>query len=91
MSLNQALQAIKNEAYSSNKVQVAKQFISGGRMTSNEVLEVVRCLVHAGDKLEVAKFGYHHVVDPGSYFVVNGGFVHAGDKDKLHKYIMSHR
>ena len=49
MSLNQALQAIKNEAYSSNKVQVAKQFISGGWMTSNEVLEVVRCLVHSGD------------------------------------------
>jgi hypothetical protein len=91
MSLNEALQAIRNEKFSANKVNVAKQIISGRWMTSNHLLEVVKSFTFSNDKLEVAKFGYHHVIDPGNYFVVNGGFKFSNDKDELHEYIMSQR
>ncbi len=91
MSLAQALQAIKNENFSSNKVKVAKQIISGRWMSSYQLVEVIKCFPFSGDKLEVAKFGYHHVIDPGNYFVVNEAFPFSNDKDQLHEYIMSQR
>ena len=91
MSLNQAIQAIKNENFSSNKVNVAKQVISGRWMSSYQLGEVLKCFPHSSDKLDVAKFGYHHVIDPGNFFVVNEAFPFSSDKDQLHEYIMSHQ
>ncbi len=86
-----AVKSIKKQSHSSDKMNVAKQYISGGWMFSSQVKEIVKLFVHSGDRIEIAKYGYCFVCDPASYFVVNDALTFSDEKDKLNEHIMANR
>jgi hypothetical protein len=91
MSFDMAVSAIKNESFSSNKMNVAKQFIGGRWMTSQQVKEIIKLFSFGNDRLEVAKFAYGYVVDPANYFVINEALTFSSEKDELNKFILQNR
>jgi hypothetical protein len=86
-----AVKSIKKESISSNKMNVAKQYISGGLMVSIQVKEIVKLVSFSKDRLEIAKYGYCFVCDPASYFIVNDALTFSQEKDKLNEHIMANR
>jgi hypothetical protein len=85
------IDAIKKESFEKNKVNLAKQYISGrhGFIRSDEVKSIVEQIPFSKGKLEVAKHGYSYVIDPFNYFVVSQAFTFSKEKEELNSFIQS--
>ena len=85
------IDAIRKESFEKNKVNLAKQYISGnhGFIRSDEVKSIIDQIPFSKGKLEVAKHGYRYVVDPYNYFVVNQAFSFSKEKEELNNFIQS--
>jgi hypothetical protein len=90
-SYDRVLEQIKNESFSSNKLSIAKQYISDRWMTSSQILEIIQLFSFSNDRLDLAKFGYKYVMDPRNYFTVNEGFTFSKDKEELAKFILNNK
>ncbi len=85
------LDALRKESFDKNKLQLARQILSGGgrRFLSAQVKQIVQCLDFEPGKLEIAKFAYDYTLDRERYYVVNDAFSFASSKDSLSQYLES--
>ena len=90
-SYDRILQQISKETFSSNKMNLAKQYISDRWMTTSQISEIIKLFTFANDKLELAKFSYKYVMDPKSYFAINDVLQFSNDKDELSKFILENK
>lgn len=82
--------SINQQAFSGDKVKIAKQIIQTNKLKSEHIAKIVSSLSFSTDKLDVAKFGYKYVFDPGNYYLVNSAFTFSYYKSELSKYIQAH-
>lgn len=78
---------IENLSFDSSKLETAKSALYKNKITSRQVLELVKMLTFESSKLELAKFAYDRTVDQGNYFVVNNAFTFLSSIDELNRYI----
>lgn len=82
--------SINQQSFSGDKVKIAKQIIQTNKLKSDHIAKIVSSLSFSTDKLDVAKFGYKYVFDPGNYYLVNSAFTFSYYKSELSKYIQAH-
>ncbi len=78
---------IEKQSFDSSKLETAKSALYKNKITSRQVLELVRMLTFESSKLDLAKFAYDCTIDQGNYFVVNNAFTFPSSIDELNKYI----
>lgn len=84
---NMLKNTIENQSFDSSKLETAKSALYKNKITSRQVLELVKMLTFESSKLELAKFAYDRTVDQGNYFVVNNAFTFSSSIDELNRYI----
>jgi len=78
---------LKQTAFDKDRLRIAKQFASSNRMNSAEVAQVMEMFSFESNRLNFAKFAWHHVVDPQNYFNVNRAFSFSKSVRELDRYI----
>lgn len=86
-NFNQMLSQMNRLSFDSERVSLAKQYTRTNRISSNEVLRIMRTFHFESSRVQYAKFAYHHVYDPKNYFVVNKGFDFSSSIRQLERYI----
>jgi hypothetical protein len=79
--------AIDNESFSSNKMQVAKQATKNKCLTTAQVIEIAEMFSFEDDKLEYVKYAYDYTYDRDNYYQVNSIFSFSATKDKLNAFL----
>ena len=82
-----AKQTIKNENFDETRLDLAKQIASSNCLNTNQIIDICRLITFEASKLEFAKFGYEHCVDPKNYFKVASSFTFSSSKQELNSYI----
>jgi hypothetical protein len=82
-----AKQTIKNENFDETRLDIAKQIASSNCLNTNQIIDICRLITFEASKLEFAKFGYEHCVDPKNYFKVANSFTFSSSKQELNSYI----
>jgi hypothetical protein len=80
-------QALTKEWMESNKLKSAKFIIDQNNFTSIQVREMMLLFSFESNKLEIAKYAYHKVVDKKNYFQLNDVFSFSSSKDELARFI----
>lgn len=80
---------IANIAFDDSKLNVAKQAISSKRISSGQVLELMKQMTFESTRLELAKYAYFYVYDRQDFYVVNQAFVFASSIDHLSRFIQA--
>lgn len=80
---------VSNGVFDSKKMDIIKVAIASSRVSSRQVLELMRMLMFDSNRLELAKFAYLHTVDKQNYFIVNDAFIFSSNISALSRYIGS--
>lgn len=79
--------AVENAGMSSDKIRQAQNAIKGSCLEASQIKELVALISMGNDRLELAKFGYDHVANPGGYSVVEEALSMDMHKKELREYI----
>jgi hypothetical protein len=82
-----ALRMINQASFDSEKRSIAKQYLRGNSVTSQEVLNMIKALDYESSRLEIAKLAYTSTLDPENYFIVNKGFQFSTSANALDRHI----
>lgn len=86
-----AKKSISSSSFDDTKVSTIKNIVGGKCFTSAQLKEMISLLSFEDNKLEVAKYAYAYVVDPGNYYVINDEFTFSSNIDDLNNHINSNR
>jgi len=78
---------LANTAFSSTKLQIAKQAIAANKVSAEQVEELMHMMDFESDKLGLAKFAYLYTVDRNNYYAVNEAFDFDSSIHELNRYI----
>lgn len=82
---------INRTAYSSTKMEIAKQACMNNCMSAEQIREICRMFTFDSDRLSFAKFAYDHCYDRRNYFKVCDVFAFHSSVEELNRYISSHQ
>lgn len=85
---SQAKEQIKNESFDNSRLNLAKQIVSGNKMSATQITEICKLFSFENNALEFAKFAYHHCTEPNKYYLVNEAFKYDSSKRELNEYII---
>lgn len=86
-SMNNIKQAINDEAFSDDKMMVAKQATKNKCLTTAQVKEIANLFDFEDDKLDYAKFAYDYTYDIDNYYQINSIFDFSDSKSELNNHI----
>ena len=86
----EAVRLLNDENFDEKRLKLAKQIVSTNPMSARQIARVCSLFNFEANKLEFAKFSYHHCVDPNRYFMIYEVFNFEASKDDLYKYIQEH-
>jgi len=78
---------INNRNFESYNTSIVKTAIDNNFFTSEQVLELMRYFTFEDTKLEIAKYSYKKVCDPGNFFKVYDAFDFESSVTELKNYI----
>ena len=81
---------IVRTSFDDEKLIVAQQAIASHRVSSQQVLELMKLFSFDSKKLELAKFAYAYTLDKQNYYIVNSGFTFSSSVRKLNKIGRAH-
>jgi hypothetical protein len=84
--VNAAKSKMEQESFSSGKLSVAKDAIRGNCMEASQIKTLVELLPMSAEKMELAKYGYEYVANPGGYSVVESALSNSFEREDLRKY-----
>lgn len=87
---NEAVRVINDENFDERRLKVAKQIVATNPMSAKQIAQVCTLFSFEANRLDFAKYAYHHCVDKNRYFVIYGVFNFEASKDELYKYIQEH-
>ena len=85
--LNTVLYAIRNEAFSSDKLAIARQAVLFQNVKASQVVEIGNQFSFESDRLEFAKMAYENTIDKQNYYMVNSIFHFSSSKRELNNFI----
>ena len=86
-SMSAIKSAIDDEAFSDDKMMVAKQATKNKCLTTAQVKEIASLFDFEDDKLEYAKFAYAYTYDIDNYYQINSIFDFSSTKKSLNDFI----
>lgn len=86
-SMNSIKAAINDEAFSDDKMMVAKQATKNKCLTTAQVKEIASLFDFEDDRLDYAKFAYDFTYDIDNYYQINSIFDFSDSKSELNEYI----
>jgi len=86
-AFGQLLDVVEQQSFDSDRLRIAKQAVRSNGASAAQVRELMQLLSFESSKLELAKFSYTFVADPGNYFVVNDVFWFSSSVRELDNYI----
>lgn len=86
---SQLLNSVNNQWFSSGKLSVVNQALSGNHFTASQVKQLVQQFDFSNDKLAVAKNAYTKTVDTENYFTVFDALTYSSSINELNNYIAS--
>ncbi len=89
VDFTKALHLIQDEKFESNRLELAKQVTGQNLLSVNQVISICKAFSYETDKLEYAKFAYHHCVEKDKYYLVNAVFTYSSSKSELNSYVSS--
>lgn len=90
MDFESAKASIKAKSFDDSKLTMAKQIIGSNCMLSSQIKELMLLLSFESNRLDLAKFAWHHNLDKGNYFKLNDAFTFESSIDELNQYIQTH-
>ncbi len=78
---------IEAEAFSENKMNVAKQATKNKCMTTAQVIEIAELFSFEDEKLEFVKYAYAYTYDVDNYYEINSIFDFSSTKDDFNKFL----
>jgi len=84
-----ALGSINSRSFEDSRLTLARQVIDSNWLTSAQVRELMSAFSFEQSRMAVAKAGWHRVVDPERYFMVNDGFSFDSSVRELDHYMRS--
>jgi hypothetical protein len=90
MDFESARASIKAKSFDDSKLTMAKQIIGSNCMLSSQIRELMLLLSFESNRLDLAKFAWHHNLDKGNYFKLNDAFTFESSIDELNQYIQTH-
>lgn len=85
--LNSILFAIRNESFSSDKINIARQATMYKTLRAYQVVEIGRQFSFESDRLEFAKMAFNNTFDKENYYLVNSIFHFSSSKSELNRFI----
>ena len=85
--LNSILFAIRNESFSSDKMNIARQATIYKTLKAYQVVEIGRQFSFESDRLEFAKMAFNNTFDKENYYIVNSIFHFSSSKSELNRFI----
>lgn len=81
------LQQMDKEWFEGNKIKSATQVVKSNRLTTDQVMQIMRLFTFENNKLEVAKQAYANTVDKRNYESVFTLLTFNSSKDELRRFI----
>lgn len=85
--LRNAIDRIRRADFSSDQLRIAKRIIDNNNISSFQLMKMVRELDFDCDKLELAKHGYHSVIDKENIWRVNDAFSFSNTAREFERFI----
>lgn len=85
--LNSILFAIRNESFSSDKMNIARQATMYKTLKAYQVVEIGKQFSFESDRLEFAKMAFNNTIDKENYYLVNSIFHFSSSKSELNRFI----
>lgn len=82
-----AVRFISEENFDEKRLGKAKRIIIDNPMSTRQIATICKLFTFEANRLEFAKFAYHHCVDSNIYFLIDEVFTFESSKDELDKYI----
>lgn len=79
--------SVEQSKFDSDKMKAAQGVIKGSCLETTQIKELMELFTFGGDRLELAKFGYDYVANPGSYSAVESSLKMDMDRRALQDYI----
>ena len=86
-SFNAALNLVESASFESEKLSIAKQYVSNNDLYCDQVLQMANAFDFESSKLTFTKLAYKSTLDPENYFLVNETFDFSSSVLALAKYI----
>ena len=83
----QAKTQIENESFDNSRLNLAKQIVSGNKMSATQITEICKLFSFENNALDFAKFAYQFCTEPNKYYLVNEVFKFDSSKRELIDYI----
>jgi hypothetical protein len=87
----QLVSRIKNQWFSSGKLNTAKDGVSKNYFNTSQVRQLVQIFSSDNDKLELAKLAYRQTVDSRNYYTLYDVFSFQSSRDELDRYTKDNR
>ena len=81
------LAAIKNESFDKDQLNILRDAMQQGWVTSNQVGQIIDIFSFAGSKVQAGTICYPRVVDKGNFYTVYSHLTFSSSKDELRKNI----
>jgi len=88
-NFRQLKQAVRNESFDKNKLQLLRVTAQQNNFTARQVAEIMNLFSFDSYKLTFAKRAYRNTVDPQNYFVVRNGLTFNSYKRQLDEFILT--
>lgn len=89
LGMAKVLSLVKEESFSENKLNVAKQFTKNKCLTVNQIKEVGKLFSFSSDKMKYVKYAYDYCLNTQDYYELNELFDFSDDKNTLNGFISS--
>lgn len=87
--MTKVVSLVKEESFSENKLNVAKQFTRNKCLTVNQIKEIGKLFSFSADKMEYVKYAYDYCLNTNDYYELNELFTFSDDKNTLNGFINS--
>jgi hypothetical protein len=78
---------IATKPFDSSRLLLAKQAIEMNYVSSAQVAQLMTLFTFESNRLDLAKFAFHHTVDKQNYYLVNDAFTFQSSIHDLNRYI----
>ena len=84
---NRTLNTVHRADFENNKKNIARRYISNNRVTSREVLMLMRAMNFESSRIAIAKQAYRNTIDPENYHIVYNGFQYRSSENALDRFL----
>lgn len=82
--------SIKAKSFDDSKLTLAKQIVGSNCMLCSQIKELMLLFSFESNRLDLAKYAWHHNLDKGNYYKINDAFTFESSIDELNQYTQSH-